>query len=441
MTLGVSLCRDPKIPGVFSVSWKDSKIQRLSLGGPIWIVCFEVFVVVVASLPHPNSAEALSIFIYQQKEFRRATRPTMKRKVMTRQCYSQAIESETVVKSSSSLLSSSSRSSLEDSPPNKRLRRSYRTIARTTNTNTTTTPGGRAKSQQQFQSPQTDPLQQPTHNGVTDRRLQKVSSSVVDDVSSKDPRKAEVEKEADVLVVGVIVVDPRRKGQHSESLGQQNLLKSKTTTDRIAANIIKDDDDDDDQEVVAGEEDDILGVWGHNPSRDLPHMRQHCTRYPFHHRPRMIIQKAEENSNCNPTQFTTTAADASCRPTLKNAKYCSGCYCYVCDVPAKECQQWVIQSPSDDEGHNHEEEDDYKDYHDHDENHDDETRRVYRTTAVLAKRSTSGSYSENKNDDGVFYRNSRKIENFQRMAGIFRIRYFIIVYWSWSTCCVSWSMF
>jgi hypothetical protein len=369
------------------------------------------------SLPHPNSAEAY-IRLHVPTNEVEVTRRTMKRKVVTLQCYSHAIESETILESSSSsslssLSSSSSssspsRSSLEDCPPIKRLRRSSRTITRTTNTNTNTTTrtsrprrggggGDRAESQQQVQSPQKNKLQQPTNTRVANRRrLPKGTSSLVHDVSAKDPttdRETEVEKEVEVLEVGVIAVDPRGKGQHSEWLRQHPPWNHGTTTttttttttepyldDHTTTFINKeehndDDDDDGEDKVIAGKEDDILGVWGHSPSRDLPHMRQHCTRYPFH--PPGTIDKTEENENhyCIPTQFTTTATSG--RPILKNSKYCCGCYCFVCDVPAKECQQWLVLSSSDDEGHE-EDEDGFKDEN---ENHDDQTERVSRNKA------------------------------------------------------------
>jgi len=49
----------------------------------------------------------------------------------------------------------------------------------------------------------------------------------------------------------------------------------------------------------------------------LPHMRQHCTKHKF-----------VPNS------------------TISNSKFCNLCYCFVCDVPAKECKHWYEDESS-----------------------------------------------------------------------------------------------
>ena len=46
----------------------------------------------------------------------------------------------------------------------------------------------------------------------------------------------------------------------------------------------------------------------------LPHMRQHCTKHKF-----------VPNS------------------TISNSKFCDLCYCFVCDIPAKECKVRICQ--------------------------------------------------------------------------------------------------
>ena len=57
--------------------------------------------------------------------------------------------------------------------------------------------------------------------------------------------------------------------------------------------------------------DDDVEVMGTVNSVRLPHMRCHCTEYPF-------VENQKEN----------------------NGQTCDLCYCYVCDVPVKECKEW-----------------------------------------------------------------------------------------------------
>ena len=56
--------------------------------------------------------------------------------------------------------------------------------------------------------------------------------------------------------------------------------------------------------------DEDVAIVGTKNHVDLVHMRQHCVDYPFR------------------------------KSSSSNAKYCSGCYCYVCDVKASECTTW-----------------------------------------------------------------------------------------------------
>jgi hypothetical protein len=57
----------------------------------------------------------------------------------------------------------------------------------------------------------------------------------------------------------------------------------------------------------------------------LPHMRQHCTVHPFSNR--------------------TNSDDAA----KNNEITCDLCYCYVCDVPAKDCKEWSVHCQATDE--------------------------------------------------------------------------------------------
>jgi hypothetical protein len=60
----------------------------------------------------------------------------------------------------------------------------------------------------------------------------------------------------------------------------------------------------------------------------LPHMRQHCT-----------VQSFQGN-----TGYSTAARRAV------NSQYCSHCYCYVCDVPSRECASWDTHCLANDQG-------------------------------------------------------------------------------------------
>jgi Proliferating cell nuclear antigen, N-terminal domain len=62
---------------------------------------------------------------------------------------------------------------------------------------------------------------------------------------------------------------------------------------------------------------DDVEVVGIRNEQKLPHMRQHCTKYIY-----------------------VRSSDARTRSA--NEATCSLCYCYVCDVPARECQSWTV---------------------------------------------------------------------------------------------------
>jgi hypothetical protein len=63
--------------------------------------------------------------------------------------------------------------------------------------------------------------------------------------------------------------------------------------------------------------DDIAVVGTLNQLR-LPHMRPHCTEKPFQ----------------NDLGYSLVARKAV------NGEHCNSCYCYVCDVPVKDCESW-----------------------------------------------------------------------------------------------------
>jgi hypothetical protein len=78
------------------------------------------------------------------------------------------------------------------------------------------------------------------------------------------------------------------------------------------------------QKPAADSNDDVVVVGATNQVR-LPHMRQHCTEMQFDSAP---------NNGLGFYSATTLAT---------NSKACDLCYCYVCDCPVKDCNQWLPQ--------------------------------------------------------------------------------------------------
>jgi hypothetical protein len=74
------------------------------------------------------------------------------------------------------------------------------------------------------------------------------------------------------------------------------------------------------QKPTASDED-VVVVGAANQLR-LPHMRQHCTEFKFDPTPADITGRYN--------QATLVA----------NSKACDLCYCYVCDLPVKDCTRW-----------------------------------------------------------------------------------------------------
>ena len=62
-------------------------------------------------------------------------------------------------------------------------------------------------------------------------------------------------------------------------------------------------------------------------SRDMPHSRHDCTVHPF--------SNGISSSYFAPIVFNDSK-------TSKNELFCPNCYCFVCDVPAKDCNFWRI---------------------------------------------------------------------------------------------------
>ena len=70
------------------------------------------------------------------------------------------------------------------------------------------------------------------------------------------------------------------------------------------------------------DKDDDVVLMGQTNAVALPHMRQHCTECNF------------DSSQGNGAGTLSKAAIEN------NSKHCDRCYCYVCDLPAKECIDW-----------------------------------------------------------------------------------------------------
>jgi len=86
----------------------------------------------------------------------------------------------------------------------------------------------------------------------------------------------------------------------------------------------EDDDDDADNE----EEIHLLGTKN---AQNLPHRRPHCTQCPYVAQVLGVVEDEHSEPRSSSTASNTKTS---------NASYCSRCYCYVCDVPVSECQEW-----------------------------------------------------------------------------------------------------
>ena len=70
-------------------------------------------------------------------------------------------------------------------------------------------------------------------------------------------------------------------------------------------------------------------VMGAKNSLRLPHSRQHCTEHSF-----------TSNEKSGNKFFTESAKYFTESAIANNSKCCDLCYCFVCDVPSKECKKW-----------------------------------------------------------------------------------------------------
>jgi proliferating cell nuclear antigen len=75
-------------------------------------------------------------------------------------------------------------------------------------------------------------------------------------------------------------------------------------------------------EAAAAADDDDIQVVATRHSHALPHMRPHCTVH--------VFQTEEINVDASPESTRSSP----------NRQACRLCYCYVCDRPVRDCQQW-----------------------------------------------------------------------------------------------------
>ena len=75
------------------------------------------------------------------------------------------------------------------------------------------------------------------------------------------------------------------------------------------------------QKNATGDDDEVM-VVGHVNHVELPHLRQHCTAFPF---------DADTPDVCDVYAQSVVTV---------NVQSCPLCYCYVCDCPTKDCSKW-----------------------------------------------------------------------------------------------------
>jgi len=109
---------------------------------------------------------------------------------------------------------------------------------------------------------------------------------------------------------------------------------------------VGDDDDDDEIEIVdpppikkiepqlLQNDDEEFAVVGQTNVMRLPHLRQYCTECK-----EFTVDLAPTGT---PIQWSKTLKIRA-KVLEQNAEYCDFCYCYVCDVPSKECLAWSFR--------------------------------------------------------------------------------------------------
>jgi len=148
-----------------------------------------------------------------------------------------------------------------------------------------------------------------------------------DESSFSNPFESSDEQEEDksIVVEGdddeVMIIDPPPK----KIVGPIHLPKSipaPQTKKTKASNKKKEQNKD---EKTASDDDIEIEYCGMTNAQVFPHMRQHCTKYPF-----WIKKQKGRKQN--------------------NKQYCDKCYCFVCDVPVTECSDWNVHCGATDAG-------------------------------------------------------------------------------------------
>ena len=125
----------------------------------------------------------------------------------------------------------------------------------------------------------------------------------------------------------VEIVDPPPPPSFAAVTPEHAVVKPLTKSSKCSHNV-----DDDDIQVV-----------GTVNTVALPHMRPHCTVYPFKKKKNQLavinLSKDDDDEDDNNNNDADSIDNKN-----PNRQYCNLCYCYVCDVPAKDCKEWSKES-------------------------------------------------------------------------------------------------
>eukprot|EP00557_Chaetoceros_sp_GSL56_P014231 CAMPEP_0176484956 /NCGR_PEP_ID=MMETSP0200_2-20121128/4783_1 /TAXON_ID=947934 /ORGANISM="Chaetoceros sp., Strain GSL56" /LENGTH=414 /DNA_ID=CAMNT_0017881569 /DNA_START=147 /DNA_END=1388 /DNA_ORIENTATION=+ len=165
-------------------------------------------------------------------------------------------------------------------------------------------------------------------------------------------------------------IAPKREceclGVTSESIVVKKQKLESTIINNDVIIILSDDDDDDTDNKksysavdTSGNDDDVIIVEppktadgtisihedlndevqaiGEKNAVHLPHMRQHCTKFQFYEDVRYRLSSYSVRSEL--------IAEARKGKEL-NAKHCDLCYCFICDKPVSQCENWSSEASS-----------------------------------------------------------------------------------------------
>eukprot|EP00531_Pseudo-nitzschia_arenysensis_P016699 CAMPEP_0116122050 /NCGR_PEP_ID=MMETSP0329-20121206/4012_1 /TAXON_ID=697910 /ORGANISM="Pseudo-nitzschia arenysensis, Strain B593" /LENGTH=1515 /DNA_ID=CAMNT_0003615881 /DNA_START=43 /DNA_END=4590 /DNA_ORIENTATION=+ len=125
-------------------------------------------------------------------------------------------------------------------------------------------------------------------------------------IDSRPAKRAKVKNEHDML-------KKQAASQNPENMEVEGVEVVEATAPVLeAATTVAED---------TGVDDDVIVEGVVNETR-LPHMRQHCTRFPFKFK---MLGYSRKCSDVNEA----------------NSNTCDLCYCYVCDCPVKDCKNWM----------------------------------------------------------------------------------------------------